>query len=100
MGYLNLDAHEVKFAGSGAKLQWGLAIGVVVDKIIGVKEDITEENLLSGIRTELGNRGTTKAVADPSRVSAEEKKAIDGLLTGSGTKLTTHDLHKVFSELH
>jgi hypothetical protein len=98
MGYLNIASREIKFSGSGAKLQWGLAVGVVVDKIIGVRDEITEENLLSNIRSELASRELAEVVKDPSKMSAEEKRVVDGLLRGAGTKLTTVDLHRVFEE--
>ena len=100
MSYLNIPSIDVKLSGAGAKLQWGMAIGIVVDKIVGAKQVVTDDSMLAGIRTQLANHDVRGKVADPSKMSAEQVRVVESILHGAGTKLTTRDLHKVFTGAH
>jgi hypothetical protein len=98
MSYINIPSSEVKLCGAGARLQWGMVIGVAVDKIVGVKADVTDESMMAGIRAELANHEVRGKVTNPAHITPEAKHIVQKLLHGSGTKLTVDDLDVAFKQ--
>jgi hypothetical protein len=98
MSYLQVDPNEIKLASGGAQLQWGMVIGVAIDQILGAtkKPLASDAELMTQIEARLSTPGVLKQLQDPSKLSASQKHAIDSILEGAGTKLSTTDLHRVF----
>ncbi|MDN3626972.1 hypothetical protein [Methylobacterium isbiliense] len=97
MSYLGIDPGAVKLAGAGARLEWGMVIGIAVDKITSGRVQVSsDQQLLDEIRAGLGDSTTRSKISDPSNLNSEAKDALDKMLKGVGTRLTTKDLEKLF----
>jgi hypothetical protein len=97
MSYLKIDPNEIKLAGGGAKLQWGLVVGVAVDKFVAELARMpSDSELISAMKSHLNTPGVIFQVDNPAKLSASQKHVVDSLFKATGTKLTHADLHRVF----
>jgi len=97
MNYLEIDPREIKLAGAGAKLQWGMVIGIAIDALPKLKQRASGPDLLNEIKSQLAKPNVLQSLSDPSKFNSEHKATLDAQLKGAGSKLSSADLQKVFA---